>query len=243
VRAFLYHVSRLLVRLLAAPFFTVRVMGPRPEKLKGAWILAANHISHFDPPLIGGFIRRKIDWMAMTELFANPVSGTWLRSIGGFPVDRSRLDRNAVRIALERLRAGDAIGIFPEGGIRDGERSVLGGAPIRPGVAGLAQMTGAPIVPCVIIGTDRGYTISREWRSGRRIPVWIGFGEPLPAPSGDDRQAGRAELEEKLAAAFRTVAQQMRTHFNLRDEDFPKSPQQRIAECAHRAQRDTASAS
>ena len=229
MRVLLYYVSRLIAKMLFAPFVKIRVLRPHMGGRKGAWILAANHISHFDPPLLGIAARRKIDWMGMLELFQKPLLAGWLRLIDAFPVDRAHLDRQAVRMALTRLRAGHAVGIFPEGGIRDGARSVLEGAPTRPGVAGLSQMTAAPIVPCVIMGSDRCYILPRLWRPGRRIRVWIAFGQPLFPPSGGDRAAVRAALEASLADAFRELALEMREHFELSEEDLPQSPSRRRA--------------
>jgi len=215
--------------MLVAPFVKIRVLRPQVACRKGAWILAANHISHFDPPLLGIAARHKIDWMGMVELFQIPVLAGWLRVIDTFPVDRARLDRQAVRIALTRLRAGHAVGVFPEGGIRDGSRSVLEGAPTRPGVAGLSQMTGAPIIPCVIMGSDRCYVLPRLWRPGRRIPVWIAFGSPLPPVAGKDRALARSALEANLSDAFRELAVEMRLHFHLTGDDLPQSPIRRRA--------------
>ena len=230
VRALLYHVSRLAAKMLFAPFVRIHVLRPGICRRKGAWILAANHISHFDPPLLAVAARSKIDWMAMVELFRQPLFGGWLRAIDAFPVNRARLDRQAVRLALTRLRAGHAVGMFPEGGIRDGARSVLEGAPSRPGVAGLSQMTAAPVIPCVIMGSDRCYVLPRLWRPGRRIPVWIAFGQPLLPSAGGDRAAARAALEAGLAGAFKQLAIEMRTHFQLGEDDLPQSPKRRRAE-------------
>ncbi len=227
--ALIYHVSRLIAKGLSAPLVRLHVLRPEIGAREGAWILAANHISHFDPPLIGIAARRKIDWMGMAELFRVPLAAAWLRAIDTFPVDRAHLDRKAVRAAVSRLRAGHAVGMFPEGGIRDGAGSVLEGAPVRPGVAGLAQMTGSPVVPCVIMGSDRCYVLPRLWRPGRRIPVWIAFGQPLPPPAGGDRAAARAALEAGLARAFRQLALEMRAHFQLSEEDLPRSASRRWA--------------
>jgi 1-acyl-sn-glycerol-3-phosphate acyltransferase len=226
VRTLFYHLFRLVAKVGFAPFVRVRVMGRDPAQRPGAWILAANHISHFDPPLIGIASRGKIDWMGMVELFRQPLFSAWLRAVDAFPVDRGQLDRAAVRTALGRLRAGHCVGMFPEGGIRDGAGSVLEGAPFRPGVAGLSQMTDTPIVPCVIMGSDRIYILPRLWRPGHRVPVWIGFGEPLVAPAGERAQA-RAALEAQLAAAFQELALRMRREFQLSAEDMPQSATRR----------------
>jgi len=219
----MYLFTRLTLTMLFAPFVKIHVLRPLTGRRKGAWILASNHISHFDPPLVTVAVRRKVDWMGMVELFRRPLLGAWLRANDTFPVDRAHLDRRAVRIALTRLRAGHVLGMFPEGGIRNGARSVLEGAPVRPGVAGLSMMAAAPIIPCVIMGSDRCYILSRLWRPGRRIPVWVAFGEPLLPPSGMDRAAARAALEASLADAFRQLALEMRRHFQLSEDDLPQS--------------------
>lgn len=229
MRVLSYHISRLLLKMGFAPFVKTRLLRPEVARRAGAWILASNHISHFDPPLVGVAVRRKIDWMSMVELFRNPISAAWLRAIDGFPVDRSTLDRHAVRAALTRLRAGHVVGMFPEGGIRDGARSALEGAPLRAGVAGLAVMTGVPVIPCAIMGSDRIYNLPRLWRPGRRIPVWIAFGEPILPPPGLERAAARAAIEASLSDAFRNLAVEMRGHFQLSEDDLPQSPARRRA--------------
>ncbi len=230
VRVLSYQISRLFLKIAFAPFVKMHLLRPEIARRRaGAWILASNHISHFDPPLEGVAVRRKIDWMSMVELFRNPISAAWLRAIDGFPVDRSTLDRQAVRAALTRLRAGHVVGMFPEGGIRDGARSALEGAPLRSGVAGLAQMTGVPVIPCAIMGSDRIYNLPRLWRPGRRIPVWIAFGEPILPPAGPDRAAVRAEIEARLSKAFLNLALEMRSHFKLSEDDLPQSPARRRA--------------
>jgi 1-acyl-sn-glycerol-3-phosphate acyltransferase len=133
-------------------------------------------------------------------------------------VQRFKADRGALRIAVERLRGGKVVGMFPEGGLRDGAASVLGGAPLLRGIRAVAEQGGVPVIPCVILGSDRLYRAA-NWRPLRRVPVWIGFGEAL-APSG--------AVEEKLAEALRSLAGEMRAHFGLSDDDFPKPPRERM---------------
>src|SRR4030095_9546413 len=115
------------------------------------FLLAANHISHFDPFIISLLIGRKIDWMAMAEFFQSAVVGFLLRAVDAFPADRDRADRKTIRTAIERLKHGRIVGLFPEGGIRTGARSVLEGAALRPGASTLAHIAGIPIFPCVIV--------------------------------------------------------------------------------------------
>jgi 1-acyl-sn-glycerol-3-phosphate acyltransferase len=200
----------------------VHVLHRERSGAPGPWILASNHISHFDPPLLSVAARRRVDWMAMAELFSHPWAGAWLRSVGAFPVNRSRPDRTAVRTALARLEQDHVIGMFPEGGIRDGARSVLGGAPLRTGIGALAQFSGAPVVPCVILGSDRLYC-PRRWLPLRGAPVWIAFGEAMRC-AGKDRQS-RVEFEGAVARKLRDLAGELREAYRLREEDFPMPPQ------------------
>src|SRR5882757_2902045 len=99
-----------------------------------------------------------------------------LREVDAFPADRDRANRKTIRTAIERLKEGRIVGLFPEGGIRDGARSLLEGAPLRPGASTLAHISGVPILPCVIVGTDRLYS-RKQWLRWRATPVWIAFGE------------------------------------------------------------------
>ena len=218
---FAYATSQLISRCI---FFSVtrkRVLHPERAALPGPWLLASNHISHFDPLLITSVVPGQIDWMAMANLFKPRLLGAWLRAADTFPVQRFKADRTSLRIAIERLKAGKTVGMFPEGGLRDGAASVLGGAVLRRGIRAVAEIGQAPIVPCVILGSDRLYN-ARNWLPLRRVPVWIGFGEPLHPGDG-------VELDTELGDALRSLAAAMRVHFSLTDDDFPKPPRERMA--------------
>src|SRR4029077_2827679 len=157
-----------------------------------------NHISHFDPFIISSVVRRKIDWMTMAEFFPIPVIGMFLQAVDAFPADRDRANRRTIRTAIERLRNGRIVGIFPEGGIRDGENSILEGATARSGVSVLADLADAAILPCVILGSDRLYNTKR-WCRFRRTPIWIAFGEVIAKPAGLPKPAVRQRLEDEFA--------------------------------------------
>jgi len=162
----------------------------------------------------------------MVELFEKPIVAAWLRAIDTFPTDRARVDRAAVRTALARLSRRHVVGIFPEGGIRDGDRSVLAGAPPKPGTATIAQLANAPLVPCAIIGTDRLYDL-KMWLPLRRVRVWIAFGEPIFAPDEMSKPDARAFLERALSEAFQALFAELREHFALSAGDLPQPPARR----------------
>lgn len=223
-----YHLTRFAAQALCACVTRIHLMHAEKIRTPGALILAANHISHFDPPIIATVVRRKVDWMAMAEFFSYPVLGHILRAIDCLPTDRHRADRAMIRNAIARLKSGRIVGMFPEGGIRDGARSVLEGAPLRPGVSTLAHIAKVPILPCVILGSDRLYA-KASWLPLRRTPVWIAFGELIRPDADPDRHAARARTEEQLAAAFRDLSAQMRVRFSLTPDDLPHSPEERAS--------------
>ena len=220
-----YRVSQLLVRLILAPFVRIHVWhapGASGEEPTGATILVSNHISHFDPPVFTATFRRPIDWMTTQEFYGNRLVAAWLHSVNTFPVDRSRPDRRALRLGVERLRAGRLIGVFPEGGIRAGETSILGGAEPKGGATTLARLGGAPIVPCILFGSDRLYDAKR-WRPwARRTPVWLAIGPPISVAGLSGEAA-----DTKLVAAMRELGAQAVAHFGLEPDDLPMTPQRR----------------
>jgi 1-acyl-sn-glycerol-3-phosphate acyltransferase len=209
--------------------YSARVHVLRAENANGAggFLLASNHIGHFDPFIISSVVRRKIDWMAMAEFFPLPIVGFFLRAVDAFPAARDRADRRTIQTAIERLRKQRIVGIFPEGGIRDGARSLLEGAPLRPGAATLAHMARVPILPCVIVGSDRLYA-AKNWLPFRRVPVWIAFGNPISHFPDLDKKTARETIEWELAAAFKNLYAELRQKFALTADDLPHPPRERM---------------
>jgi 1-acyl-sn-glycerol-3-phosphate acyltransferase len=223
-----YRITRLVAKMLFSCITRIHVLGEEYAHPRGGSILAANHISHFDPPIIATVLRRKVDWMAMAEFFPHPVLGPILRAIECFPVDRHRAERATIRTAIARLKRGRIVGMFPEGGIRDGKQSILEGAPLRPGVSTLAHIATVPVLPCVILGSDRLYS-KRRWRCPwRRTPIWVGFGDPIYPSSATERSAARSDTEAAVALAFTGLYQKMRAAFSLQSDDLPQPPSQRM---------------
>lgn len=226
-RNFANRTAALSIRLLFGPLARIHVLHAENASRPGGFLLAANHISHFDPFIISSIARRKIDWMAMAEFFLVPLLGLFLRAVDAFPADRDRADRETIRTAIARLKLGRIVGIFPEGGIRDGARSLLEGAPLRPGVSTLAHMAGVPIVPCVILGSDRFYA-KKNWLPYRRTAIWIGFGEPISGGSDVEKFKAREGIDNDLAAAFKNLYAELKDRFQLTPDDLPHSPQERF---------------
>src|SRR5213592_846326 len=131
------YVAAISMKLLFGCVARVHVVRGKNANHNGGFLLAANHISHFDPFIISSVVRRKIDWMAMAEFFPLPLLGFFLRAVDAFHAERNRADRKTIRTAIGRLKQGRIVGLFPEGGIRDGARSLLEGVALRPGASTL----------------------------------------------------------------------------------------------------------
>ncbi|MEI8292818.1 MAG: lysophospholipid acyltransferase family protein [bacterium] len=219
-----YHcvVTFLKILLLFGSRVRLVCVGRVPE---GACVMVSNHISHFDPPFLSGWLPRQIDWIAMAELFGaawSKAAFTWLNVI---PVDRHGDDRQALRQALRRLEQGRMVGVFPEGGIRDGAQSILSGADMREGAFLIAAKAACPVVPVVILGSERLYN-RRNWLPWRRAKVYIGLGEPVfPTAEG-----GRKKLRQDVAAALVDLKNRLVGECQLTPDDLPHSPQERMRE-------------
>ena len=212
-------------RILYMATCRVQVVELAPVPRKGALIMACNHISHFDPPIISGFFPRRIDWLAMKELFSSGWSQRAYTLLNCIPVDRGGADRNALRHALHRLQDDRVIGIFPEGGIRAGEWSILNGAEMKAGLAALSIHSGAPVIPCVILGSDRLYK-PENWL--RRTTLLFIIGDAIEPPKEDANQPGaRERFAEDLKKAFARMKEEAVFRFGLTEEDLPKTPQTR----------------
>lgn len=203
----------------------VRVVQVAPVPRHGGLIMASNHISHFDPPVLSGFFPRRIDWMAMMELFGTPFWRRVFTLLNCIPVERGGGDRTSLHVALRRLEEGRVVGIFPEGGIRAGEHSILNGATMKEGLALLSILSGAPVLPCALIGTDRLYQPG-IWL--RRPTIHLVIGETVEPPKPDARQPGaRGRFATELSQAFVRLREEAVARFGLAPEDLPQTPQAR----------------
>jgi len=223
VKSWCYFATRNTGHALCWPFVRLQIWRtPGAIDPNGAAVLVANHISHFDPLFLGIAFKRTIDWMTTEEFYDNPLLGAWLRTLNTFPVDRSRPDRRALRLGMERLRAGRMVGMFPEGGIRAGASSILEGAAPKSGAAALARLASAPLIPCVILGTDRLYA-KHSWRPGPpRTPVWVTVGAPFSVLGLKSDEA-----DTQLSRALQELAGAAVAHFSLGTDDWPATPQRR----------------
>lgn len=179
----LYGVLWLLTRALAVLCFRYRAVGTIPAR--GGMLLAANHASYFDIPLLGCGILRRAWYLGRSDLFPYPIVNTILRALGWIPLRLGRLDREALSKSAELLRQGKVLVIFPEGG-----RTPTGRLrPGKPGIGLLVAQTKCPVVPVYIQGTYEVLPPEASWPKFRSVTVT--FGAPLDFSDALSRMQAR----------------------------------------------------
>lgn len=166
-----YRFAKWVCNLFCAIKFKIEVYGRENLPQEGGFILASNHISDYDPILIGIKLKRQLNFMAKAELFENKLFGAVLRGLGAFPVERGKGDNTAIMKAIDTVKGGDVLAIFPEGTrSKDGQlRRFKSGAIV------VAAQTGANIIPTSIY-IEGIYDNKRKLRPR----VVVRYGELIP---------------------------------------------------------------
>ena len=198
----LYWMVRAVLRVLTRLYFRFECLGTENVPLEGGCILTPNHVSFLDPPLVGcGLKSRIVHFMARDDLFKAPVLGWWYRKIGTIPIDRSKGDLAALRSALQGLKRGKVVCLFPEGTRSvDGELQTPKG-----GVGFLIAKAGVPVVPVYLDGSYRSWPKGARWIKPVKIRVL--YGPPiLPADFGLD-QPGKPDYDGIVARVMQGITE------------------------------------
>lgn len=177
----LYSIGKMLFALFYKLCFHITVEGTKNIPDDGGVLICSNHMSNFDPPLIGTSVARDLSFVSKEELFEVPLLGRLLRRVHAFPIKRGAGDRGAIRVAVRLIREGHALLIFPEG-----TRNRSGH--LQKGLSGagfFALKTDVTVIPCAIIGTYKF-----------RSRVKVVFGSPV-----DTASMKRERLKPSAASA------------------------------------------
>ena len=194
-----YEVVRMVTSIYAWAVFRARGIAPELVPGSGPVILAPNHSSFMDHFFLGAFIRRKVSFMAKSQLFTAPMQ--FIYSHGGvFPVRRGFRDEEAFVTAAAILERGGCIAMYCEGGR---SRSGRIGDRARPGIGRLALESGAAVVPVAIHGSER----VRNWKRLKFPKVTVLYGEPVrfekvENPSREQQQAAAELVFERVKALY-----------------------------------------
>lgn len=186
-----------LIRLL----LRMRVEGASCVPASKGMILASNHVSYVDPPIVGVAARRELFYVTKREVFPVPVVGWLISQLNAIPIDRSRGDRAALQTYEGKLLQGKAVFIAPEGTRNKGRRF------LRPkaGAGMLVYRTGVPVVPVFVSGTRNIWATLLGWAS-----VKVRFGAPvyydrssLPASRREAYRAISIDIMERIESLKR----------------------------------------
>lgn len=197
VYGFFHYLSALAYDM----FFRGEVAGLEHLPKEGAFLIASNHASHLDPPIVGSQVPRQMCFFARKTLWKPGVASWWLDAVGTIPVDRDGgSDVSAIKRVLRALGDNKALILFPEG-----TRSPDGRLqPAKPGVGLIACRTQVPVVPARIFGSFEAFGRGRRLRLG--TPVSVVFGPPLPPSAYDDPKAGKERYQRASETIMAAIA-------------------------------------
>jgi 1-acyl-sn-glycerol-3-phosphate acyltransferase len=194
----MYRLGYTISKVVAKLGFRLRTYGRENLIEDGPAILASNHASYLDPPLVGVSCRKDVYFLARKSLFERPVIGPILAQLNTVPVDRDRGDVGAIRAMIKLLKSGNRVLVFPEGTrSKDGNLQ-----PARAGVGLLIAKSLAPVVPVRVFGSHAALP-----RSGgiRFVPITVVIGKPLfftKQDLGTDERAAYQVLSDRVMAAI-----------------------------------------
>ena len=182
-------------------WFRGEVAGSENFPTDGPFLIASNHASHFDPPLVGCHVPRQMRFFARKSLWNNKLVAWWMDQVETIPVERDSGDVGAIKRVLQALRENRAVVLFPEGTRSpDGQLQKP-----KAGVGLMACKTGVPVVPCRVYGSFEAFGKGRVIpRFG--TPISIVFGPPITAAEYDDPSLGKARYDTAAQRIMERIA-------------------------------------
>ncbi|MEK4564842.1 lysophospholipid acyltransferase family protein [Alkalihalobacillus sp. FSL R5-0424] len=186
----LYQFGQFVCRTYLSTLYKIEIEGKENIPEQGGVLLCCNHISNFDPPFLGAYIKRPTRYMAKQELFEKPILKQLLPKLGAFPVKRGGADKQTLRKGMNYLNDQEILGLFPEGTrSKDGK--------LGKGLAGagfFALKTDAVVIPCAIIGT---------YKRGKRLKLV--YGKPLDLTQQRETKASSGEVTELIMSEIQAL--------------------------------------
>ena len=196
-----YGFCHAVIEMISDACFRGEIAGLENCPAHGGYIVAANHASHLDPPIVGVHLPRQVCFFARKTLWKPGFASWWLDAVGCIPVDRDGgTDVKAIKRVIQALKQQKVIILFPEG-----TRSTDGNlqAP-KPGIGLLACKTQVPVVPARIFGSAEAFGRSGEVRLG--TPVAVTYGKPLLPSDYDDPSAGKERYQRAADRIMGAIA-------------------------------------
>lgn len=187
-----YHASKTFAAGVLSQLLIGDIEGMENVPATGGVILAVNHASHFDPPLIGCLLKRHINFFARKTLWINKAASWWLDSVGTIPVDRDGdSDIKAMKATLSTLKNGGLLSLFPEG-TRSPDGTLQSA---KPGIGLIAAKSQATVIPCRIFNSNKVLSKGKVLPN-LNLSVHMRYGKPLPPSAYDPgREAGKERYQ------------------------------------------------
>ena len=194
---FRYRLSRPAIKAVFRVIFhilgRVKVIGKENIPYRRPYVVAMNHISIFDPPLIGAFWPEQLEIVGAADVFEKPGQGQILKIYGVIPVHRGEYDRSLMQRVITAINCGHPLLIAPEGG----RSHVTAIRRALPGVAYIIEKTEVPVVPAGLVGTTDDFW--QRAKRGERPRLEMRIGKPFSLPAITEKGAARREARQRNA--------------------------------------------
>ena len=194
---FRFQLSRPLIKAAIRAVFhilgQVKITGKENIPYGKPYVVAMNHISIFDPPLIASFWPETLEIIGASDVFKKPGQGQLLKTYGVIPVHRGEYDRALMQRVIRVINAGFPLLIAPEGG----RSHVTAMRRAFPGIAYMIEQTGVPVVPAGLVGTTDDFW--QRAKRGEKPPLEVRIGQPFNLPAITEKGAARREARQRNA--------------------------------------------
>jgi 1-acyl-sn-glycerol-3-phosphate acyltransferase len=197
-----YQASTRLFKLFLLIWHRLKIFGAENVPDRGGVLIASNHASYLDPPVVGvGYRGRPVHFMARDTLWDSKFGSWWMDSVGCIPVSRGTGDMRALKLTIKALKEGKAVSMFPEGTrTEDGELQEAKG-----GIGFIIEKSGCVVVPAYIDGTYRAHPKGSKWIKPCR--VIITYGEPITQEEFQAIGTGREAYDQYAALIMKRIAE------------------------------------
>ena len=202
----LYRLIQLFIKFILTINGSLKVYGTENVPKTGGIIIASNHISYLDPPIVGAALPRIATFLARKGLFEVPVLG-WMIKRSAFPIDRDNPKPSSIKEAVRRVKKGEAIVLFPEG-----KRSETGALlEARRGVDVIAKISKAAIVPTLLIGSDKALPLKAKWI--KRANISVVFGKPIYYNTQRKSDGTNGKGQDNIGETIMTAIDELKKEF------------------------------
>ena len=196
-----YQTSTRLFKLFLLIWHRLKIRGAENIPDRGGVLLASNHASYLDPPVVGvGYRGRPVHFMARDSLWKKGFGAWWMDHVGCIPVARGTGDMRALKLTIKALKEGKVVSMFPEGTrTEDGELQEAKG-----GIGFIIEKSGCVVVPAYIDGSYRAHPKGAKWI--KPVKVTIAFGKPITQEEFQALGSGRDAYDAHAALIMQRIA-------------------------------------